>query len=42
MEFFGKRNKENALEADFSYNYNPKDGSKSLAKFKDGKKRFYF
>ena len=42
MEFFGKRNKENALEADFSYNYNPKDESKKLGKIQGWKKALLF
>ena len=42
MEFFGKRNKENALEVDFSYNYNPKDESKKLGKIQGWKKALLF
>ena len=42
MEFFGKRNKESALEADFSYNYNPKDESKKLGKIQGWKKTLLF
>ncbi|MCD6149528.1 LCP family protein [bacterium] len=42
MEFFGKRNKGSALEADFSYNYNPKDGSKKSGKIQGWKKTLLF